>query len=73
MLTYSSKVKPYSINRYYRFKKKRFLSLDEVKEILMDTCKNQPFYTDTVKKMIYIGIKIIYQVVSINLLLSSID
>ena len=29
----------------------------------MDTCKNQPFYTDTVKQMVYIGIKIINLVV----------
>lgn len=30
----------------------------------MDTCKNQTNYNETIKEMVYIGIKIIYYAVS---------
>lgn len=39
--------------------KKRFLPLDEVQKILINLCKDQEEYSQTVKYIVYLGIKII--------------
>ena len=48
------------------FKKKRILSLDEVKRILIETCRRTPEYNETVKEIVYLGIKIIHLAIKLN-------
>lgn len=47
----------------YKFKTKKTFSLDEIKRILIHTCKHKQVYDETIKQLVYIGIKIIFQVV----------
>lgn len=43
------------------------MSLNEVKRILVDTCKHQKYdYNETTKEIIHIGIKIIFEAVKLN-------
>jgi len=39
--------------------KNKILSLDEVQKIVVKTCREETEYTDTVKQIVYLGIKII--------------
>ena len=48
------------------FEKKRILSLDEVKRVLMKVSQRKQYRSDVEKQLLHIGIKIIYEAIINN-------